>query len=483
MALVTLGARRAAPITAASRGGAQLKRAREWLEDSYSLLPADYFHDKDARRFRFHTVTRLVERDDRRVEETTEPRVEQVLASELARAASTGLYVGVPWCAQICAFCNFAYSTSIDPSVHDAYLAALARELALVRAAGLARTSLVYFGGGTPTVLDDARFAGYLRDVLGRLDLLPNASVTCEATISTLSDAKLAIMRERGVTRLSMGVQSLDDGVRERARLIGTRDEVLRTLDRARGVFDMFNVDLIYGYPDQTEQSWYETVRAVAELGLPSITLYRLEVKDRTTNLKLFRSQRAQFQDELTARLHYFIAAVVLEDLGYVEHPLGWWIRNDRHAGSQTWKQHMAGWSTAAPYLGIGQGAFSLGASLYHRNHESLHAWRAAIDAGRLPVEARYALSPRDAYVHRLLRTLRTARYLHLDAARAEIATLGAAAHGLAEALTRVLERQIELGLMEYVEGTYWLTAGGRSLVHWILDEIVDAALASGGAA
>lgn len=443
-----------------------VRRARELLAESYALLPDDYFRNKDARSYRFNTVTRLVERRAPAPNDSAAAAI----TSELARVDAAGLYVGVPWCAQICAFCNFAYSTSKDPTAHDDYIAALAQELELLQHAGLRRTTTVYFGGGTPTVLSDERFSAYLDAILRRLDLAPDASVTCEATISTLTDEKLAIMRARGITRLSMGVQSLDPDVRTQARLIGSAEQALTTLAAAREAFDMFNVDLIYGYPYQSAESWLDTITRIADLELPSITLYRLEVKERTTNLKLYRRDAAAFQDELAARLAYFIAALVLEERGYVEHPLGWWIRRDRHARSQTWRQHMRGWSTAAPYLGIGQGAFSLGASFFHDNHQDLAAWRESIAAGRLPVASRRPLDERDAYMNRLFRALRTVQHVNVDGGDPELERLG-----LTDLVRAVVERQVEYGLMDHVDGAYWLTLAGRSLVHWILDELADA--------
>jgi oxygen-independent coproporphyrinogen III oxidase len=457
-----------APTTVISRNGV-VGQAQELLRSSFSKLPADYFFNKNAGTYLFNNIMRLI---DRFPVATTPPDTE--VEGQLRMHEAASLYVGVPWCEQICAFCNFAYSTERTQAQYEAYIEDLSQELGLLRARGLGKVGVVYFGGGTPTVLPPPLFEGYLRRILGGIDLQKGASVTCEATTNTMTPERLDIMKSVGVTRLSCGIQSLDPEVRQQAKLLGTPKEVLAAVESAASRFDMVNADLIYGYPFQSPESWHQTIEQVARLGLPSLTLYRLEVKERTTNLKLYRDSPDLFQEELAARLQYFIGRMVLSDHGYVERPLGWWIKRDKDTGSASWRQHLTGWRSGAPYVGIGQGAWSLCGGAYYENHSVLAPWHNAIAAGRLPIGNLRRLSPEVAFVNRLLRGIRTTHSIDLDQSRDLLLEFGMLAP-----FETLLARNVERGTLEYGAEGYTLTGAGMALIHWLLDEIVEVAAAS----
>lgn len=439
------------------------------LASAYDRLPSGYFQEKSAGTYLFNNITRLIETFPEVSLEDPEA-VSKTITRQLAAHDTSSIYIGVPWCEQICSFCNFAYSTSKNDDERKAHLDLLFKELVILRQCGLSgrKVNSVYFGGGTPTVLSDELFDGYLKSMLGVLNLVQGASVTCEATVSTLTRQKLELMRRNGVTRLSMGIQSLDDKVREQAKLLRTGEEAIEAVQLAREYFDMFNVDLIYGYPYQSQESWFDTVTRVAALNLPSITLYRLEVKERTANLKLFERQLDAFKDELSSRRQYFIGRKVLEAHGYVEQPLGWWIRKDKNELSRTWKQHMSGWARAIPYFGLGQGAFSLCESAYLENHKTARHWKEDLARGASPVASLRVFDERVPLLNRILRVLRTAHGIDLASVEQELR-----ACQLYEPFADLMERNASWGLLERKGGEYMLNDGGRSLIHWILDEIV----------
>ncbi len=449
--------------------GSILRVSAELVASSYQRLPLNYFEGKNAGTYLFNNITRLIETFP--PSPASDPAaVREVISRQVLSHEMASLYLGVPWCEQICSFCNFAYSTSKSDEERKAYLDLILAELMLLNQCGLANRPInsVYFGGGTPTVLSDELFDYYLASVLSAVNLMPGASITCEATVSTLTRQKLDLMRRNGITRLSMGIQSLDDNVREQAKLLCSGAEVVEVVGMAREYFDMFNVDLIYGYPYQSHESWFDTVMRVAELNLPSITIYRLEVKERTTNLKLFRQESAAFMDELTARQQYFIARLVFTSWGYVEQPLGWWVRSDRHEGSHTWKQHMAGWARAIPYFGLGQGAFSFCAGAYWENHKVQRLWQDNVARSAFPVASLHTLDSRVPLLNRIIRILRTAQGIDLSAVESELAVFK-----LYEPFAELLDRHADWGLLERNGPEYTLNDAGRSLIHWMLDEIV----------
>jgi oxygen-independent coproporphyrinogen III oxidase len=434
------------------------------LQESYALLPSDYFKNKNALTYRFNNISRLF--TDRHRQASTPPQ--SMISDEILEHDGVALYAGVPWCEQICAFCNFAYSKSNDPNVFDQYIARINDEMVLYIDMGVSKVYSVYFGGGTPTILDEGRLSQYLQSVLTAVTLSDNASVTCEATVNTLTREKIEVMREAGVTRLSMGIQSLDDDVRSRARLLGSADEAIATLQVAHSYFDMLNIDLIYGYPYQTPESWFDTVSRIAEMAVPSLTLYRLEVKPGTLDLKHFQDDSTTFLDELSARHLYFIARTILEEAGYVESPLGWWILHGEQNSSLSWKQHMAGWEKVVPYIGVGQGGFSTYRSLYYENHKQHKTWQTLLDSGTLPVDGHFLLPPSAPLLMRVFRTLRTARGIDVSVLR-QLSN----DHRLVSHINRTLEECAKKGLFDNSGEEYRLTVAGRSLIHWILDDLI----------
>jgi oxygen-independent coproporphyrinogen-3 oxidase len=443
--------------------------AQKLLSESYHRLPPAYFDGKSAGTYVFNNIATVLAQYPL-WEGPVDARAE-LIRQELDRSATATLYLGVPWCEQICSFCNFAYSTSLDAQAHQRYLDRIHAELDVYQQLGVAGKSItgVYFGGGTPTALSPVHLEWYLKGILRCLTLAPNVSVTCESTAALASDEKLSIMRESGVTRLSIGVQSLDDKVRRQARLVGTAEETINALRRCHDRFEMFNVDLIYGHPYQSVEGWCDTVLRTAELGLPSLTLYRMEVKPRTGDIKLFQRDAEGFADERSARLQYFVGRLVLQDAGYSESPLGWWIRREKQTGSQTWQQHMSGWTKAVPYIGLGQGAFSLCAGAYWENKSVLREWEGDIAEGNVPPAAFRALDERVGLLTRLMRVLRTAQYLDVQALEASLAPLGAWNPFLAW-----VEQQVDTGLFEWDDGRCVLTVAGKSLIHWMLAELAQ---------
>jgi oxygen-independent coproporphyrinogen-3 oxidase len=209
--------------------------------------------------------------------------LEDVWAAE--PRAALYCYVHVPFCNQRCSFCNLFTFVPADESPAGVYLDALAREMeAYARVLHPARFSRLYIGGGTPTYLDAnelRRLAGLLQGILG---VVPAAAHGCiEASPETLDDEKIAVLRELGFQRLSLGIQSL---VPEELRQVNRRfdfDLNARAIERVgRAGFPHFNIDLIYGLPGQTAASWRYSLEAAIDSAATSLFLYPLYVRPLT---------------------------------------------------------------------------------------------------------------------------------------------------------------------------------------------------------
>jgi oxygen-independent coproporphyrinogen-3 oxidase len=226
------------------------------------------------------------------------------------------LYLHVPFCEMRCGFCNLFTLTRPRGELPAAYLSAVRRHAGRARAAlGDARFARVAVGGGTPTFLSAAQLAD-LFDIAERvLGADPRAvPASVETSPATATPDKLALLRDRGVTRISMGVQSFVDAETAAARRPQTAGEVEAALDRLRAAgFPTLNLDLIYGLPGQTVASWLVSLRAALRWRPEELYLYPLYARPLTP---LGRAER----DENDVRLACYRAArTVLLDAGYTQ--------------------------------------------------------------------------------------------------------------------------------------------------------------------
>jgi oxygen-independent coproporphyrinogen III oxidase len=202
------------------------------------------------------------------------------------------LYIHVPFCEMRCGFCNLFTQSRPRTELVTGYLATLEREAGIVREAlGEARFARLAIGGGTPTFLDE----GGLETLFHVTDQMglerKHIPISVETSPGTAEGEKLALLRERGVTRISIGIQSFVDAEVAGAARAQDRIEVDRALENLRAArFPVLNIDLIYGLPGQTVPSWLDSIRAALEYAPEELYLYPLYVRPLTG---LGRSGRA----------------------------------------------------------------------------------------------------------------------------------------------------------------------------------------------
>ncbi len=286
-----------------------------------------------------------------------------------------GLYVHIPFCEAKCTYCHFA----IDPRLPGAerqerYLAALLVEIA---AAEPAAADTVYFGGGTPSLLAREGLARVLQALRERFGVDPDTEVTLEANPRDLDRAGHGMLRETGVTRLSLGVQSFDDAVlREMGRLHDS-DDSRRAVAWARAAgFASVSVDLILGWPGETAERWRHNLDAVATLAPDHVSLYVLEVEGKT--LLTYRARHGGLalpEDDLVADL-YRETVGALAAQGIVRYE----ISNFARAGHES--RHNAKYWDDAPFLGFGMSAHSYRAGSRFWNDATYGGYCAAVERG-----------------------------------------------------------------------------------------------------
>ncbi|HRZ37261.1 MAG TPA: radical SAM family heme chaperone HemW, partial [Candidatus Paceibacterota bacterium] len=216
------------------------------------------------------------------------------------------LYVHVPFCAHKCEYCAF-FSETANADLIDQYVTALIRELDLV--APDLRPRTVYFGGGTPSLLNLRQWERIL-DAMGRLDLLGADEWTVEANPATVSLDKARLLRSHGVNRISMGVQSLDKPLLERLGRIHTRDMVFRSFDALRRAgFDNLNLDLMFAIPGQTMPVWRATLREAIALGSEHLSSYEVIYEEDTPLFEQLKAGRLDADEDLACDMFEELAA------------------------------------------------------------------------------------------------------------------------------------------------------------------------------
>lgn len=298
------------------------------------------------------------------------------------------LYVHVPFCRLVCAYCDFVTvggrSVEIEP-----YVDALAAELMVRPAPGQLRT--MYFGGGTPSLLSAAQVARLIGAALDRWPGSHPEEVTLEANPSERERPEWAGLRAAGVSRISLGVQSLDDDDLRALARGHTATEARDAYGAARAAgFDNVSVDLIYGIPGQGLRRWERGLRAAISLAPEHLSLYALQLAlvpddwaapPRRGALR-WRRRMVERQDDGLAAEQYRLAEDMLEAFGYRHYELSSWAR----PGFES--RHNAAYWARRPYTGIGAGAHSYdGEAVRSWNVRELDGYLACAQAGERPLE------------------------------------------------------------------------------------------------
>lgn len=291
-----------------------------------------------------------------------------------------GLYIHVPFCMQKCLYCDFHSKPKRDGEV-SLYLAALEREMQM-RAREYQNTcfSTVFIGGGTPTCLSEDELTVLLLALRRYFAIESSAEFSMEANPGTVTAGKLALLREFGVNRLSLGLQTWQQELLTTLGRIHTSTQFVEAFQSARQAgFKNINVDLMFGLPAQSMKQWVETLQEVVVLHPEHISAYALQVEEGTPFFTRYRQGDLPLPaDEETVEMYLF-ARRFLRDQGYTHYE----ISNFALPGHAC--RHNQGYWRLTPYLGLGPGAHSYSGKVRWGN-ETLSAYLAKLAAGQEPV-------------------------------------------------------------------------------------------------
>jgi oxygen-independent coproporphyrinogen-3 oxidase len=326
-----------------------------------------------------------------------------------AQPRPLGIYVHLPFCQHKCDYCYYLSYTAQPAAVVDRHVTTLVRECELLaERTGVKGRPLTfaYFGGGTPSMLGADQIRRLMDGLQGALGWGGIEEVSFECAPRSVRPELLATLRHCGVTRLSMGVQSFDDGLlRLNGRFHLAADVARACSQMRRADFAWVNLDLMCGLLGETEAQWRDSVRRAIELEPDGITIYQTEIPH---NTRLYRDFRAGNLPDApvsweTKRARLDAGFRELERSGYTVVSAYNAVRvPQRHQ----FRYQEALWS-GADLLGLGVAAFGYFGGTHYQNQATLEEYESAVERGELPLKRAFQLSPHDQCVREFVLQLK----------------------------------------------------------------------------
>jgi len=314
---------------------------------------------------------------------------------------SPGLYIHVPFCQSKCPYCAF-YSIP-SPSLIPIWLDSLKKEVSLYSGQFEPFDSL-YVGGGTPTFLETGVLADLIKHLFTHFDFDPDTEVTVEANPCDLTNEKTGALRDLGVNRVNVGVQSFNDGV---LSFLGRRHrvrEVNAALNRLRRFrFENVGIDLIYGFKEQSLKGWIDTLDSALSFQPEHISCYQLTFEKKTLFGRLRDKGQIEPLMESEEADYFLTTSQHLEINSYIHYEISNFAKNDlcRSRHNQKYWRHI-------PTLGLGPSAHSFDGKKRWWNVRSIKKYCAAVEKGRPPVEGSEDLTDEQLKIESLALGLRT---------------------------------------------------------------------------
>ena len=316
----------------------------------------------------------------------------------------SGIYIHIPFCKQACHYCDFHFSTSMKKK--DEMVLALAKELQLRKDefqydAEFPCIETIYFGGGTPSVLNVEDIKLLIDTVRQNYPVSQNPEITLEANPDDLSEENLSAFAAIGINRLSIGIQSFFEEDLKLMHRAHDSVQAKKCLELATRYFDNISLDLIYGIPGMTNERWRQNIETALSFGIPHISSYALTVEPKTALNKLIQTGKVAAPKDEVAQEHFMILVETLVANGLVHYELSNFGKENYFS-----RNNSAYW-LGKKYLGIGPSAHSYDGVSRSWNVANNALYLKAIQKGELPREVEL-LSQEDLYNEYIMTGLRT---------------------------------------------------------------------------
>lgn len=324
----------------------------------------------------------------------------EIKASPLGAGGAGGVYIHIPFCKQACHYCDFHFSTSLGKK--ETMILALQKELEL-RKNEFESTSVetIYFGGGTPSVLNTAEIEAIIATVYANYLVVENPEITLEANPDDLSKAKILELAKSPVNRLSIGIQSFFDEDLKLMNRAHNSKEADASLRLAKQYFDNISIDLIYGMPDMTTARWEENIDKALAFNIPHISSYALTVEPKTALVSFIKKGLIKPVDDEVAQEHFNMLLEKMEANGFVNY------ETSNFGKPKYFSKNNTAYWLGKKYIGIGPSAHSYDGIRRAWNINNNVKYIKAISNSELPMEEEI-LSKTDRYNEYIMTGLRT---------------------------------------------------------------------------
>ncbi|KQB42937.1 putative oxygen-independent coproporphyrinogen III oxidase [Flavobacterium daejeonense] len=326
----------------------------------------------------------------------------------------SGIYIHIPFCKQACHYCDFHFSTSMKKAAE--MVLALAKEIVmrkneLLDCARSDKDELVetiYFGGGTPSRLQISELRLLIDAIYEHYKVVENPEITLEANPDDLSEEYLIALKQIGVNRLSIGIQSFFEEDLQMMNRAHNSAEAKKCLELASQYFDNISLDLIYGIPGMSNEKWKQNIETALRFNISHISSYALTVEPKTALNKLIQTGKIAEPIDEVASEHFMILVEMLEKNGFVHYELSNFGKPDFFS-----KNNSAYW-LGKKYVGIGPSAHSYDGISRSWNVANNVLYIKSIEENKLPNETE-KLSVEDRYNEYIMTGLRTIWGVSLD--------------------------------------------------------------------
>lgn len=319
----------------------------------------------------------------------------------------SNLYFHYPFCKQACHYCNFHFST--NQKQIDQLWYSMQRELEIRFDEVKVPLQSIYFGGGSPSLLPPNKIASLLDRVKAQHSIHDSLEITMEVNPDDVTREYLKEIKQAGVNRLSLGIQSFQEKDLQLMNRAHTVDNALNALEWVSDIFLNFSIDLIYGMPNSTLKEWEENLNKALEFNPPHISTYALTVEEKTALYHQVEKGEVLLVDEDEVKEQYDLMRNRLEELNFINYEFSNFGKEDFFSvNNQNY------WN-GRPYIGIGPSAHSYdGVSIRSWNVSNNHKYISSIEKGELDREEE-SLSKKDQYNEYIMTGLRKIEGLSLE--------------------------------------------------------------------
>ncbi|WP_166922707.1 radical SAM family heme chaperone HemW [Flavobacterium poyangense] len=327
----------------------------------------------------------------------------------------SGIYIHIPFCKQACHYCDFHFSTSMKKK--EEMVLAIAKEIQLRKNEFEKEiVETIYFGGGTPSVLENSELQLLIDTVYENYNVADNPEITLEANPDDLSKERIFELSKSPINRLSIGIQSFFEEDLKLMNRAHNSTEAKNCLQEATKYFDNISLDLIYGIPGMTDEMWKQNIETALSFGIPHISSYALTVEPKTALKKLIDTGKiAEPQDEVASN-HFMILVEMLQKNNFIHYELSNFGRENYFS-----KNNSAYW-LGKKYIGVGPSAHSYDGEKRGWNVANNSLYLKAIHDNILPIETEI-LSISDRYNEYIMTGLRTIWGVSLERIKNEFGT------------------------------------------------------------